>query len=95
MFLDELVNVIEDRKQNPRAGSYTNQLFASGEDEILKKVGEEAVELILAAKAQGRQRLIEEAGDLFYHLLVLLSVKGVKLGEIENELRRRHKPEGP
>ncbi len=89
-FLYDLSNIIEERRQNPRAGSYTCQLFASGEDEILKKIGEEAMEVILAAKGQGRQRMVEEVSDLFYHVLVLLSLKVITLEDIETELRRRH-----
>ncbi len=89
-FLIELSQVIEERQKSPREGSYTCQLFASGEDEILKKVGEEAIEVILAAKGQGQQRIVEEVSDLLYHLLVLLSFKQVGLDEIETELRRRH-----
>jgi phosphoribosyl-ATP pyrophosphohydrolase len=89
-FLDELSKIIDNRRDNPREGSYTCYLFASGEDEILKKIGEEAVEVILAAKGQGHQRVVEEVSDLFYHVLVLLSLKQVNLNEVEAELRRRH-----
>jgi phosphoribosyl-ATP pyrophosphohydrolase len=90
-MLNELFAIIEDRKANPTAASYTAQLLAEGEDKILQKVGEEAVEVILAAKGQGNQRLIEETADLFYHTLVLLAAKGLTLGDVENELRKRHK----
>ena len=86
----ELFAIIQDRKANPKPGSYTNSLFEMGEDKILKKVGEEAMEVILAAKAQGKQRIIEEVSDLFYHTLVLLASKDVTLDEIETELRKRH-----
>lgn len=86
----ELFAIIQDRKVNPKPGSYTNSLFEMGEDKILKKVGEEAMEVILAAKAQGKQRIIEEVSDLFYHTLVLLASKDVTLDEIEAELRKRH-----
>ncbi len=89
-MLDELFEIIENRRQNPTPGSYTAQLLAAGEDEILKKVGEEAVEVILAAKGQGNPRLIEEVADLFYHTLVLLSSRGLQPGDVEAELRRRH-----
>jgi phosphoribosyl-ATP pyrophosphohydrolase len=65
-------------------------LLAEGEDEIVKKVGEEAVEVILAAKSQGDQRLIEEVADLAYHVLVLLASHGVTPGDILTELARRH-----
>jgi phosphoribosyl-ATP pyrophosphohydrolase len=90
-FLHTLFQTIQDRKANPKQGSYTNQLFSAGEDEIVKKVGEEAVEIILAAKGQGDQRLIEESADLIYHLLVLLAHKGLTLEDVERELERRHK----
>jgi len=90
-FLHTLFQTIQDRKANPKAGSYTNTLFEMGEDEIVKKVGEEAVEIILAAKGQGDQRLIEESADLIYHLLVLLAQKGLTLEDVERELEKRHK----
>ena len=71
MTLDELYQIICERRDNPSTQSYTARLMAEGEDEIVKKVGEEAVEVILAAKGQGNQRLIEEVADLTYHALVL------------------------
>ena len=89
-MLDELFEIIEDRKANPTKGSYTAELLSEGEDRILQKVGEETVEVILAAKGQGNQRLIEEAADLFYHILVLLAAKDLTLGDVEAELRKRH-----
>src|SRR5512139_487656 len=90
-MLYELADVIEDRKQNTQPGSYTSQLFSEGEDAILKKVGEEAMEVILAAKGQGKQRLVEEVADLFYHTLVLLSWHDLSLTDVEEELRRRRR----
>ena len=89
-MLYTLTELIADRKTNPVDGSYTNKLLAEGEDAILRKVGEEAVEVILAAKSQGDQRLIEEASDLIYHLLVLLTARDLSLADIETELTRRH-----
>jgi phosphoribosyl-ATP pyrophosphohydrolase len=89
-MLNELFKIIEDRKANPVEGSYTNGLLDAGEDEILKKVGEESVEVILAAKGQGNRRLIEELADLTYHSLVLLSSRGLSPADIEAELSRRH-----
>lgn len=89
-MLDELFQIIEDRKANPRPGSYTNRLLAYGEDEVLKKIGEEAMEVILAAKGQGDARLIEELADLYYHTLVLLAAKGLTLEQVKEELRKRH-----
>ncbi|MCF6277891.1 MAG: phosphoribosyl-ATP diphosphatase [Anaerolineales bacterium] len=89
-MLNELFALIEDRKINPTHKSYTASLFAEGEDRILQKVGEEAVEVILAAKGQGEQRIIEEVADLFYHTLVLLAEKNITLNDVEDELRQRH-----
>ena len=89
-MLNELFEIIEERKANPSEKSYTASLFAEGEDRICQKVGEEAVEVIIAAKGQGDQRIIDEVSDLFYHTLVLLSAKGLTLGDIEDELRKRH-----
>ena len=95
MELDELYNIICSRRDNPSAASYTARLMAAGEDEILKKIGEESVEVILAGKGQGDQRLIEETADLFYHVLVLLSFRGLGLDQIRAELARRHQPKAP
>jgi phosphoribosyl-ATP pyrophosphohydrolase len=90
MKLSNLYEIICERRDHPRPESYTARLLAQGEDEILKKIGEEAVEVILAAKAQGDQRLIEETSDLLYHLLVLLSARGLVFEQVEAELARRH-----
>ena len=90
-MLKELFAIIEARKADPQPGSYTNYLLNEGEDKILKKIGEEAMEVILAAKGQGDQRLIEEVSDLFYHTLVLLASRGLTLGDIEAELKKRHR----
>jgi phosphoribosyl-ATP pyrophosphohydrolase len=92
-MLAELYTIIQDRKDHPRPGSYTNRLLEAGESEIAKKVGEEAIEVILAASRQGDRRLIEETADLFYHILVLLASRGLTLADVEAELRRRHSPE--
>ena len=89
--LDALFATIRERQDHPRPGSYTAHLLASGENEILKKVGEEAMEIILAAKAQGNERLIAEVADLFYHVLVLLAVRGLTLTDVEAELVRRRR----
>ncbi len=91
MTLDDLYQIICQRRDHPTAQSYTARLMAAGEDEILKKVGEEAMEIILAAKGQGDQRLIEEVSDLTYHLLVLLAYKRIELSAIQAELERRHR----
>jgi phosphoribosyl-ATP pyrophosphohydrolase len=89
-MLNDLFDIILDRKVNPQPGSYTNKLLATNVDAILQKVGEESVEVILAAKGQGNQRLVEEVSDLFYHTFVLLVRQGVSLAEVEEELKRRH-----
>lgn len=90
MMPQYLYEVILDRKANPREGSYTCWLFEQGEDEILKKIGEEAVEVILAARGQGDNRLVEELADLYYHVLVLLAWRGLNPEAINSELQRRH-----
>jgi phosphoribosyl-ATP pyrophosphohydrolase/phosphoribosyl-AMP cyclohydrolase len=87
--LQELYSVIEQRKEQRPEGSYTTYLFNSGLDKILKKVGEEATETIVAAKNADSNRLVSETGDLIYHLLVLLVERGVTLDEISRELKER------
>jgi phosphoribosyl-ATP pyrophosphohydrolase/phosphoribosyl-AMP cyclohydrolase len=89
--LDQLAQVIQDRKQNPRPGSYTAQLFERGLGEIAKKVGEESIEVIVAALSQSDERLVSETADLMYHSLVLLSARGVSLAQVEAELEKRRK----
>ena len=89
--LQSLFEIIEQRKQNPPPGSYTAKLFADGENEILKKLGEEAVEVIIAAKGQTEDRIIYEMADLLYHSLVLLAARNLTWAEVEVELARRFK----
>jgi phosphoribosyl-ATP pyrophosphohydrolase len=84
--------VIEDRKAHPKPGSYTNRLLDAGEDEIVKKIGEEAVEVILAATSQGNERVIAELADLTYHCLVLLAQRGLSPDDVAAELERRYHP---
>jgi len=86
--LNELYSVIERRKEERPDGSYTTYLFNSGLDKILKKVGEEATETIVAAK-NNDGRLSSETADLLYHLLVLLVERGISLDEIGRELKQR------
>ena len=88
-FLYELQNIIEQRRLHPVDSSYTTSLFIAGEDEITKKIGEEAVELILAVKGQGDERIVSETADLLYHLIVLLAQCGLTLESVEKELQRR------
>ncbi len=87
----ELETALRARASQPAAASYTARLLAAGEDEIVKKVGEEAVEVILAAKGQGDARLVEESADLVYHLLVLLLSRGLGWADVVAELARRRK----
>lgn len=91
MNLGELFEIVCARRDNPPPGSYTARLLAAGEDEVVKKVGEEAVEVILAAKGQGDARVIEEVADLYFHTLVLLAARGLSLAQVEAELDRRHR----
>ena len=84
-MLDELFNIIESRKIALPEHSYTRQLMEAGENRILRKIGEESVEVILAAKSEGDQRIIEEAADLMYHLLVLLSYRNLTLDQVKTE----------
>jgi len=90
-ILDQLYQVILDRKRTAPAGSYTVRLFESGLQEISKKVGEESVEVIVAALGQSDERLVSETADLFYHTLVLLAARGVSLARVEAELEKRRK----
>ena len=90
-FLHILQQIILDRKARPTPDSYTASLFAAGENEIMKKIGEEAMEVILAAKSQGGERVISETADLFYHVLVLLTERDLSLAQVEAELERRHR----
>ncbi len=90
MKLDQLFELVLSRRTSAPAGSYTAQLFSAGEDEIVKKVGEEAIEVVLAVKGQGDQRVVEELADLYYHSLVLLAARGLRLADVEAELERRH-----
>lgn len=87
--LKKLYNVILDRKANPQEGSYTCYLFDSGLDKILKKVGEESAETIIAAKNGEKEPLVSESCDLLFHLLVLLAQQGVPLEDVLAELERR------
>lgn len=91
MDIDALFEIIQDRFNHPKEGSYTNSLFNAGEDEILKKIGEEAMEVLLAGKGQGKQRQIEEVSDLAYHTLVFMVAKGITPADIRAELEKRHR----
>ena len=86
-ILRELYSVIMDRKDHPVEGSYTNYLFDKGTDKISKKLGEEAVEVVIAASQRDRKATIQEIADLEYHLLVLMADRGITLDDVEAELR--------
>lgn len=88
--LQQLYEIICSRREASPASSYTASLFAKGDAQISQKVGEEATEVIVAALAQSRERLVEETADLFYHTLVLLAAKEISLDEIIGELAKRH-----
>ena len=88
-FENPRVVVITDRKENPTEGSYTNYLFDKGTDKISKKLGEEAVEVVIAASQRDRKATIQEIADLEYHLLVLMADRGISLDDVETELRSR------
>ncbi|MCB8943245.1 MAG: phosphoribosyl-ATP diphosphatase [Ardenticatenaceae bacterium] len=90
-FVSELWGILQERQANPRPGSYTAELLSMGEDEIVKKVGEEAVEVILAVKGQGDERVVEETADLIYHILVMLLSRGLSWEDVQGELAKRHK----
>ncbi|MDQ3819801.1 MAG: bifunctional phosphoribosyl-AMP cyclohydrolase/phosphoribosyl-ATP diphosphatase HisIE [Acidobacteriota bacterium] len=94
--LDNLYSLIEGRKRELPVGSYTTYLFNQGLDKILKKVGEESAETIIAAKNEEREPFVSEVSDLMYHLIVLLVERGVRLEEIASELeaRRQEKRSG-
>ncbi len=85
-----LVEMLEGRKTNPKEGSYTTYLFQKGIDKILKKVGEECTEVIIAGKANDKAEAIYEISDLMYHVLVLMIEMGISVSDIMNELASRH-----
>jgi phosphoribosyl-ATP pyrophosphohydrolase len=89
--LDELFAVIEDRKETLPEDSYTASLFTheKGENAVLEKLGEESTELLLAAKDDDHDEIAHEAADIVYHLLVLLSMKGMDVADLRAELRER------
>ena len=88
--LESLMELIAGRKINPQEGSYTSYLFDKGLDKILKKVGEESTEVIIAAKAEDKKETVYEIADLAYHVMVLMIEAGISLDDIRAELRSRH-----
>ena len=88
--LDGLMGLIEGRKTDKKEGSYTTYLFEKGLDKILKKVGEESTEVIIAAKAEDKAETVYEIADLAYHVMVLMVEAGISLEDIHKELASRH-----
>ena len=91
-MLDQLEAIIRDRKCNPVEGSYTSRLFEEGREKIAQKVGEEAIEVLVAALRQSRDDQIDELVDLFYHTLVLIAELDLSLDDVRDRLRERHQP---
>lgn len=89
--IEALMATIQERKAHPRENSYTCRLLAAGQSEILKKVGEEATEVVVAGALEGKERLVYESADLVYHLLVMLASQDLTWADVEAELQRRFK----
>ncbi len=92
LFLSELNDFIEKRRQEMPEGSYTTSLFRDGLNRMAQKVGEEALELVIEATNGTNERLIYEGSDMLYHLIVLLTSKGLRLEDMAAELAERHQP---
>jgi len=88
-ILDAVYQVVLDRKTNPSDSSYTASLMQKGLDKILKKLGEEATEVVIAGKGGVREEIVYETADLFFHTLVLLGYQDIPLEDVFDELRRR------
>lgn len=88
--LSSLESVIKDRQANPKDGSYTTSLLNAGINKVAQKVGEEAVELVIEAKDDSKDKFLGEAADLMYHYLVLLTAKGYSLNDVTDVLKQRH-----
>ena len=93
LFLTELQDFINKRKEEMPEGSYTTKLFKDGVNKIAQKVGEEALETVIEATNGTNDHLVYEASDLLYHLLVLLTEKGLRIEDVAAELQKRHDPE--
>jgi len=90
MTIDELYQIIEGRKKEMPNDSYVASLFRDGTDRIVQKVGEEATEVVIAAKNDSREKVISEIADLWFHTLIILAEKNIKPSEIFHELQKRH-----
>jgi phosphoribosyl-ATP pyrophosphohydrolase/phosphoribosyl-AMP cyclohydrolase len=93
LFLEELQDFIDKRHKDMPEGSYTTSLFKDGTNRIAQKVGEEALETVIEATNGSTEKLVYEASDLIYHLIVLLTSKGLRIEDIATELHKRHDPE--
>ena len=93
-FLEELADTLESRKRADPAQSYVAKLLQGGEDSILKKIGEEATETLLAAKSGDKQHLIRETADLWFHSMIMLVHAGLRPGDVIDELKRREGTSG-
>lgn len=87
--IEKEYQTVLDRKNNPEEGSYTTYLYDKGLEKILKKVGEETTEVVVAALSQSKEELVGEINDLLFHVLVLMAEKGITLEDIDNEMIRR------
>lgn len=88
-MLERLIRVLQDRHAQRPAGSYSTYLFNEGRDKILKKIGEEATEVVIAAKGEDRERIVSEIADLVFHLSVLMVDAGIGWADVERELEKR------
>ncbi|MHB9041175.1 MAG: phosphoribosyl-ATP diphosphatase, partial [Melioribacteraceae bacterium] len=90
LFINQLSQLIRERKENLPENSYTTKLFKEGADRIIQKVGEEAIETVIAAKNRDKEEIINETSDLIYHLLVMLAEQEIGFDEVVNKLISRH-----
>jgi phosphoribosyl-ATP pyrophosphohydrolase/phosphoribosyl-AMP cyclohydrolase len=91
-FLEKLNDLVKQRKVELPKNSYTTKLFKEGSDRIIQKVGEESVEVVIAAKNKSRKEIVYESADLLFHLLVMLTDNNIELKDVVSELESRHKP---
>lgn len=89
MIFDDIYSVILERKSSPLPDSYVSSLFRKGKDEVLKKIGEESVEVIIASKTGNRAHLVGELADLWFHCLVLMAEEGISHQDVFGELEKR------
>lgn len=94
MILDDLARVIRERQHRPAEGSYVSSLLSAGHSALLKKIGEEATEVIIAAKDRDRQQIIHELADLWFHCMVLMAQEGIPHEDVFSELEQRYRQGG-